>query len=272
MLGVSPTTLRTWERRYGYPYPRRSAGGHRLYDVAELESLRTTLQETQSASSAIALARQRGAGIGSPLRLRSALGRFREDQADRLLEESLALRSLERTVEELLLVAIAELPADEAEREFAARYATSWMAAMKRLAPPATREEGVLVIDAAAPLSLDALHAQAFELMLRRAGLRTLTVSTEVGRTRLGHALRALTPGAVVLAGRDASLDVIARMVYATHSAIGSVSVYDFRGAIRHTGASTVTSLGEAPLAARDRLLGELGHSDEHRVRRSGTA
>ena len=26
MLGVSPNTLRSWERRFGYPEPRRTAG------------------------------------------------------------------------------------------------------------------------------------------------------------------------------------------------------------------------------------------------------
>ena len=31
MLGVSPNTLRSWERRYGFPQPQRSPGGHRQY-------------------------------------------------------------------------------------------------------------------------------------------------------------------------------------------------------------------------------------------------
>ena len=35
MLGVSPSTLRSWERRFGFPAPRRSTGGHRQYELAE---------------------------------------------------------------------------------------------------------------------------------------------------------------------------------------------------------------------------------------------
>ena len=35
LLGVSPNTLRSWERRFGYPTPGRSPGGHRQYDLTE---------------------------------------------------------------------------------------------------------------------------------------------------------------------------------------------------------------------------------------------
>ena len=38
--GVPVPTLRTWERRYGFPCPRRSAGGHRLYDPETVERVR----------------------------------------------------------------------------------------------------------------------------------------------------------------------------------------------------------------------------------------
>src|ERR671916_416316 len=65
LLGVSPNTLRSWERRFGYPSPRRTAGGHRQYDLSELEALRRALLETHNISSAIQVARQRGWGTRS---------------------------------------------------------------------------------------------------------------------------------------------------------------------------------------------------------------
>ena len=114
-----------------------------------------------------------------------------------MLEESLALRSLERTVEEVLLPAVETLAAPEAhgaDYEFAWRHATGWMSAMKRLSPPATRPEGILLLDGSAPCDLDALHAQALELFLRRAGIRCLTLTLAVELDRLGRALRALRP------------------------------------------------------------------------------
>src|SRR4051795_10110011 len=93
LLGVSPNTLRSWERRFTYPRPRRTAGGHRQYDLAELEALRRALLETHNISSAIEVARRRGEGPSSANRLLDAFDRFDEVAADRVLEESLAVRS-----------------------------------------------------------------------------------------------------------------------------------------------------------------------------------
>jgi MerR family transcriptional regulator, light-induced transcriptional regulator len=270
MLGVSPNTLRSWERRYGFPRPRRSPGGHRQYALGEIESLRATLAETHNVSSAIALARQRGEGPSSGSRLATAFASFDEDKANGLLEESLALRSVERTIEEVLLEGVsahANQGAASPEYEFGWRYSTGWLSALKRLAPPATRATGVLVLDASSPLELDALYAQALELMLRRAGIRTLALSTAITPTRLVRALPALNPRAVVLAGRGISLDSLGRLVYSVRSVVHNAAIFDFRGAVPDTGASTVLRLGPNPLAARDLLLAQL----EDRYRRSVT-
>jgi MerR family transcriptional regulator, light-induced transcriptional regulator len=261
MLGVSTSTLRSWERRHGFPSPDRSPGGHRQYALAEIEALRLTLAETHNVSSAISLARERGEGPSSPSRLAGALGAFDEDKANRVLEESLALRSFERTIEEVLLEAVAGLADPErttAEYEFAWRHATGWLSALKRLAAPASRPEGILIFDGSVPCDLDGLHAQALELVLRRAGLRTLLLSTSIEPSRLGRALRALNPSAVVLTGRRVALDSIGRLVYAVRGVVQEVVVFDYRGAVPDTGASTVCRLGEAPIAARDVLIRNL--------------
>lgn len=263
MLGVSPNTLRSWERRFGFPEPRRTAGGHRQFDLTEIEALRSAFEETHNISSAVALARERGAGPATSSRLRSAFSRFDEAEADRVLEESLAVRSVERTVEEVLLPGVAALQDDgegeSAEYGFGWRWATGWLAAAMRVAPPATRPEGVLIFDASAPCDLDALHAQALELCLRRGGLRTLTLTVGLDPNRLGRALHALQPRAVVLTGRRASLDALGRLVYAARRLGGDqVAVLDYRSALPSTGATTVPKLGDTPLAARERLLAEL--------------
>ena len=99
LLGVSPNTLRSWERRFGYPEPRRTAGGHRQYDLAELEALRRALLETHNISSAIQVAQQRGEGPSSASRLLEAFDAFDDALADRHMEESLSLRSVVVVVE-----------------------------------------------------------------------------------------------------------------------------------------------------------------------------
>jgi MerR family transcriptional regulator, light-induced transcriptional regulator len=260
MLGVSPNTLRSWERRFGFPEPARTAGGHRQFELAQIEALRCAFEETHNISSAVALARERGTGPATPSRLRSAFARFDEAQADVVLEESLAVRSVERTVEEVLLPGVEALDADGEgagpEYGFAWRWATGWLAAAARVAPPATRPEGVLVFDASAPCDIDALHAQALELCLRRRGVRTLSLTVALDPARLTRALHALAPRAVVLTGRRASLDGFGRLVYAARRIGGdTVAVYDFRGALPTTGASTVPRLGDAPLAACEQIV-----------------
>jgi hypothetical protein len=262
MIGVSPSTLRSWERRFGFPQPRRTEGGHRQFDLGEIEALRSAFEETQNVSSAISIARERGAGPASPSRLRSALNRFDAAEADRILEESLSVRSIERTVDEVLLPTLESLddgtePAPP-EYNVAWRWATGWLAAQQRVAPPAFRPESVLIFDASRAPDADSLYAQALDLGLRRAGLRTLTVTLDLDPNRITRAMLAIEPRAVVLTGTRASLDALGRLVYAARRAGGDVRVYDFRGALGQTGASTVPRLPERPLAARDELSADL--------------
>ena len=129
VLGVSPNTLRSWERRYGFPTPKRTEGNHRNYDLIELQTLRDSLAQTGNISSAVALARQRQAAPVGDDTLFAAFESFDEPAADRAIEESLAVRPLERTVEELLLPAVDRLAADPGARP-------SWSS------PPAGRPAG----------------------------------------------------------------------------------------------------------------------------------
>src|SRR6201999_560691 len=95
--------------------------------------------------------------------LLSAFVSFDEDAADRAVEESLAVRPLERTVEELLLPAVDRLasdPAAAAELEFAARWATGWLHGARRLAPSASRPARILFIDSSKGLDAEEGHAQ----------------------------------------------------------------------------------------------------------------
>ncbi len=261
MLGVSTSTLRSWERRYGFPHPRRSEGGHRQYELEEIEALRHTLAETKNISSAVALVEERGAGPSSSARLAAAYDGFDDRQADRLLEESLSVRSLERTIDEVLLPAVGgclDPGGTTAEYEFAWRHGAWWLAAMARLAPPAARPETVLLIDASVPCDLHALYAQALELILRRSGLRTFCLTPAVQRSRLGRALHALSPAAVVLTGRRSSLDTIGRLIYTARSIRPSTLMFDYGGAVPETRGSAISRLDDSPLAAAETLLATL--------------
>jgi DNA-binding transcriptional MerR regulator len=258
MLGVSPNTLRSWERRFGFPEPRRTAGGHRQFDLGQIEALRAAFEETHNVSSAIAIARERGSGPASPARLRSAFTRFDEHEASRILEESLAVRSVERTVEEVLLPGVEALAADGdgPELGFAWRWAASWLAAAMRVSPAATRDDGIVIFDASLVGGVESLYSQALELTLRRRGLRTLTVSVGTDPARTARALHAVEPKAIVLTGHAADLDALGRLVFAARRIAGDeLTVCDFRHALPDSGASTVTRLGDKPIAAVDHLV-----------------
>jgi DNA-binding transcriptional MerR regulator len=232
VLGVSPNTLRSWERRYGYPVPKRTPGNHRNYELVELQTLRDALAETGNISSAIELSRQRQEAPASGGTLLAAFESFDEDAADRAVEESLVLRPLERTVEEMLLPAIDELAANperEAELEFAARWATGWLHGARRLASTASRPAGILLLDSSRGSDVEAVHAQALDLALRRAGFRVLMLSDELGEERMERALGALDPTAIVLCGPGADTPSAVQLVRKIREAGFDAPLYGFR-------------------------------------------
>ena len=261
MLGVSTSTLRSWERRLGYPHPRRTPGNHRIYELDEVEALREALRETQNISSAIQVARQRGRGPASPTRLLAAFDNFNEAAADRELEQSLAVRSVERTITEVLLPALemaARRPHGEAELEHACRWATGWLHGARRLSAGATRPEGVLLLDTGSPLGVESVYTQALELFLRRAGLRVLLLSANLPEGRFRSALRALKPNAVVICGSDARLDVLAAPLRRLRADENHANLNGYRAARLVAGRDGVPSLGDDPLQAADALLTQL--------------
>ena len=262
LLGVSPSTLRSWERRLGYPRPRRTNGNHRQYDLEELESLREALGETGNISSAVEIAQRRGKGLPSPARLLVAFDRFDESAANRELEESLAVRSLERTVEEVLLPALemaARRPNHAAELEHACRWATGWLHGARRLAAPATRPEGVLLLDSGDALSPEYVHTQALELALRRAGLRVLVLSVGLAEDRFSRAIRALRPSALVLCGSGASLDVTGAPLRRALASADGARLFGYREARLVSGRNGTPQLGSLPGEATASLLTALG-------------
>ena len=60
-LGVPVPTIRSWERRYGFPSPPRTEGRHRRYSQAEIDQLRDLRDQITRgypAREAVALLRQ----------------------------------------------------------------------------------------------------------------------------------------------------------------------------------------------------------------------
>jgi DNA-binding transcriptional MerR regulator len=262
LLNVSPNTLRAWERRFGFPKPQRSPGRHRLYTHGEVAALRDALQEGLSISSAVSRAREGLAADTSSLI--GALASYDRERADAAIEAALALRSVERSVAEVLLPSLDEIArrqsVESAAWAFAARWGTDWLRRATRLAPPPVRDVAIVVGDAARDeLDPDSPHVRALELFCLRAGIRVLSLSAR-GIAGIGDAIAAHRPNAVVVAGTHLNDDIVARWAYAIRLSVGALPVVVYRRGTHRAGIRTTGNLVLPPDArdAQAELLGLL--------------
>lgn len=250
LLNVSPNTLRAWERRFGFPKPQRSQGKHRLFTHGEVAALHDALQDGLSISSAVSRARE---GLATDSNsLVGALISYDHERADGAIESALALRSVERSVEEVLLPTLDEIArrhgTESASWAFAAHWGNGWLRRARRLAPPPVLGISIVVADASRDeLDPDAAYLRAFELFCVRAGVRTLSLSAR-GVYGIGDAVSVYRPNLVVLAGAHLEDDVVARWAYQVRLATGPipVAVYrrgDQRFRVRSTSASVLPSV-----------------------------
>ena len=267
LLNVSPNTLRSWERRFGYPRPKRSPGRHRLYVESDIAALRHALASGLSISSAISVA-QDGLRGGSDA-LIGALNSFDGAAADEAMESALGMRSLERSVEEVLLPSLEKLAArhghDSAQWGFSARWAGDWLRRAMRFAYPVTPVSALIIGDATRDdCDPDAPSLRAFELTCLRSGQRALSLPVRTVAS-LGELTGIVEPSAIVIAGAYAANEDVARFAYAARAAVGALPVALYRrprkeGSVKR---ASVTSLSNEPLAAHAELMATLALADE---------
>ena len=271
MLNVSANTLRAWERRFDYPKPQRTAGKHRVYVHGEVAALRDALRDGLSISSAVSRARE---SLRSDTHiLVGALASFEPERADGALEAALAMRSVERTVEEVLLPSMAELArragTDSAAWAIGSRWATDWLRRAQRMTPPPARPGAILIGDATGDeLDAEAPLVRALELFVGRTGIRVASVPV-ARHSGVADLLRALQPGAVLIAGRSASDEAVARFAYAVRAAGGSLPLALFsRGPEEESPTSTLLHL---PLSVSEATAQALALLDGAPARAGGT-
>jgi DNA-binding transcriptional MerR regulator len=253
-LSVSPNTLRTWERRFGYPSPERSPGRHRLYALGELVALRDALRAGLAISSAVSAARE--AVPTDMLTLVAPLGSFDAERADEVMETALALRSLERAVMLVLLPSLHEIERrrgrSSAAWALASRWAADWLARALRLAF-APREHGILIGHGGRDaLDLDLTYTRVLELFCRRAGLRVLSLSVG-GHMAVEEAVAAARPALLVLSGIRDRDDRTTRWTSAVRACAPRLPLAAYR--CGPAAASIARALPPSPLAARGEVL-----------------
>jgi len=117
MTGIRETTLRAWERRYGFPTPMRAENNYRTYSREEVEAIRrvaSLMAEGLLVSEAIAQVRARPTVELPPLdRLRerfwSAILTLEAEDADRALSEAQLLMPPGRFCDEVLMPLLREM-------------------------------------------------------------------------------------------------------------------------------------------------------------------
>ena len=269
LLNVSSNTLRQWEARFDFPKPQRSPGGHRMYMHCEVAALRAALYDGLSVSSAVSHAR--GALAADNNSLVTALGSYDRERADVAIEVALGSRSVENTVDEVLLPAleqiIREQTVDSAAWAFAAPWAADWLRRATRLAPPPVRPRSILVGDASRDaLDPDAPHIRALELFCGRAGVKMMSLSAR-GVAGIRDALAAHRPDVVVLAGAHTADDTVASWTQAVRLAAGPIPIALYRRRYHLTGMPTTGTnlLSSRATDAQQRLL-ELVEAEQVRT------
>jgi DNA-binding transcriptional MerR regulator len=272
LLNVSPNTLRAWEQRFGFPKPARSPGKHRLFTYGEIAALRDALQDGLSISSAISRA-QEGIGADSSAMV-SALLSFESERADSAIAAALTLRSVEHTVNHVLLPALDDVArrhtTESAAWAFAAAWATEWLRRAQRLAAAPVRPVSILVGDASGgELDPDAVSIRAFELLCMRSGIRLLSLSMR-GISGINQVAAEQRPDAVVLAGGSLGDDDVARWAYAVKLGAGSPQMFVYRrGSRRPQRPVGANALPLDPVAASRRLLEVLDRTPGEKIRRA---
>ena len=195
--GVTPATLRAWERRYGVLLPDRTAGGHRLYsarDIAAIKWLRQQIEEGMTISRAVMLLQhQTGRAefvppvqvlAEAPLPARSldtiradlyeALIDFDEATADEVLSEAYSLHPIEAVCVSVIQAALAQLGHDwvngkitVAHEHFASNYLRRKLLALIDTGP--STRPGTIAIGAA-PADMHEMGILLLSIFLRRRG------------------------------------------------------------------------------------------------------
>ncbi|ADI15768.1 regulatory protein MerR [Truepera radiovictrix DSM 17093] len=210
---VSGSTLRQWERRYGFPKPERSTSGYRLYcdeDVRLIEAMKRFIAEGVPASRAAELVRQLEPAPARPSTLSElqaglvgALVQLDEAAAERLLGEAHALHPVE-TVLELVRKTMVEIgtlwhrgAVSTTTEHFASAYLHGRLRAL--LSVMGNPKRAPMVIIACAPSEQHELGALCLAVLLRRAGYRVLYVGANTPLKELREMADELAPVGVMI-------------------------------------------------------------------------
>lgn len=209
-LGISPTTLRTWDRRYGLGPRTREEGKHRRYDDVDVATLRRMLELTgQGVSPAAAATMSRG-GAGPVPDVHDfilAATRLDAPRLRRLTTELVAALGVIDAWEAVLIPFLVELGERSVEEDggIGVEHVASGelLTVLRRVgdSPEDGRRPALL---AAAPEEQHTLPLEVLAAALAERGCASRNLGARVPPPALLAALDVLAPRCVVLWAHDA--------------------------------------------------------------------
>lgn len=229
MTNIPEATLRVWERRYGFPKPTRTSGGHRLYsqqEVFRLQWVKTRIDEGMQVSKAIRAlerAEQDGTFVPAPTgiaaaarplsggaslnelqsRLFEALSSHNGEEASLVIGEAQMLYPLEEITLSLIGPTLnqigeawAEGKVDVATEHFATNYLRHYLWVWMRVGPPTFDTNPVVL--ACAPGELHEGSLLMLGVLLRRLRWPVLYLGQTMPLRDLDMLLEDLSPPVVV--------------------------------------------------------------------------
>ena len=180
--GISPETIRAWERRYGFPAPYRNPKGYRLYNDDEIASLSWLRYQTEA-----------GMTIGQAIKLLDQLKSSGQDPTRELSKFTPVVRGEKRSAEELRAALIEELTSideEAAHRTLQAAFAQHPLEiALLEVISPALVEIGNQWHDGKIPVAIEHFSSQLCRNYLIQA------MDTIKPKDSKGHILTACAPG-----------------------------------------------------------------------------
>jgi MerR family transcriptional regulator, light-induced transcriptional regulator len=235
--GIAADTLRAWERRYGLPIPKRSAGGHRMYSQRDIETIRWLMArqiEGLSISRAVDLWNEHSASGADPLagfpplalstaqtlpaiyplsdtNLDTIRGQwitaclnFSESNAEQALNQAFSMFPVEAVCLNVLQKGMAEIGGlwyedrvSVQQEHFASGLAMRRLDALLSASPAPSRTQTVLV--GCPPNEWHTFTSLLLSLLLRRRGLNVIYLGANVPSDRFKETVTAARANLVIL-------------------------------------------------------------------------
>ena len=236
-LGIPVPTIRSWERRYGFPAPARTNGRHRRYserEVQQLRELRDLIVRGHSARDAVArLARTGHRADDGELasEVIEAAMRLDTDAIRGALDRAAERLGVEATIRDVAFPAMREVGTrwktgrcDVEQEHLASQSVRSWLSRQAAMAPPAFRA-GTVVL-ACGPKDLHTIGVEAFAVVLARRGWPTRVLGAMTPTRALVSTIATLrATAAVVTAQRSVTRRAAVESVVAAE-ALGGVRAF----------------------------------------------